>query len=186
MGALLELISAVSVPIGVALTALGIAVVVDVLVSRMGAARPAAYGASLLSGVVVAVVDLCVAALHGREETAGAVVALLLYASWWFVYLNFAQAFDSSLRIRLLLLIRENGGRLSRAELARQFSDERMIQVRLERLLQGGYLLERDGRLFVVSARLRLLARFFRFLKFAMLGRRSEFEQPRRPKPPST
>jgi MFS family permease len=142
-----------------------VAIVVDVLAGRAGLSRIAAYGISLLAGAVVAL----------ALAPAWPLTVLALYAPWWFVFLNFTQGLESSLRIRLLREVQAEGGQIERAALLDRYNDASLLRLRLQRLLDGGAVLRHDGRLVVASAGLRAIARFFRLLKRLLLGRDSEF-----------
>jgi hypothetical protein len=99
----------------------------------------------------------------------------LLFCAWWFVFLNFFQSSQSSLRVNILRHIAVNGGRLDRSQLFVKYNDAALIRLRVERLLEGGGIVERNGRYFVVSRGLRAMARFFWLLKMLIMGRPSEF-----------
>ena len=89
--------------------------------------------------------------------------------------LNLAQALESSIRIQVLREIIGSGGRLSKTALADRYNDDRLVRLRLSRLLNAEAIVERDGYLFVVSKPLVALARIFRLLKVLVTGRSSEF-----------
>ena len=152
------------------------ALIGHIFVSRAGAGRIQAYGLSLLAGTVVTVL-LCVLAANREVIDVGiAAIALLLFCSWWFVFfLNFVQAMESSIRVNLLREMGANGGSMSRAQLEIRYNDARLVQLRLERLIAGGAVVERDGRLKVTSPSSLRLARIFRLLKMMLLGKQSEF-----------
>ena len=157
------------------------AILTDIVISRLGVSRTTAYGASLMGGLAATVMTLLLGARIAAISATGfgdITLALLLYGAWWFILLNFIQSFDSSLRVRLLAMLNDAGGRLPRAELFRHYNDQVLLELRLARLLKQGYVIERESRLFVASRQLKLLALFFRALKVALLRRRSEFDHP--------
>jgi hypothetical protein len=144
---------------------LALAVLVDVLAGRLGQPRLRVYAASLLAGLVP---TLLVG--HAMPLT-----ALALYGAWWFIFLNFTQGLESSLRIRLLNEVLAHGGRIDRATLLARYNDSALLGLRLARMEEAGAVVLRDGRLFVASTGLRLIAGVFRTLKRLLLGRESEF-----------
>ena len=166
-------------PIVAALAGMVAAVLADVAAARLGLRRTTAYGLSHVGGLGV---TLAASLLGGfapsdLEQAAQVVLALLLFVTWWFIFfLNFVQAFQSSLRVRILNLIHESGGRMPKSLLEQHYNDRSLLELRLQRLLAQGFVIERDGRLYVVSGLLRLVAAFFRTLKVVLLGRRSEFD----------
>jgi hypothetical protein len=149
------------------------ALLFDVLSSRAGLSRVASYGVSLAGGAILSIV--AVAVLSAAEPAAFA-VALLAYGAWWFIALNFIQALESSLRVRLLREVMAVGGRIPIARLEARYNDRSLLGLRLDRLRNAGAVVEREGRLFVVSPGLRAVAGFFRLLKKICIGRLSEFE----------
>lgn len=142
-----------------------VAVVIDVLAGRIGLSRIAAYGASLALGLLVTL------ALAPAQP----LTALAVYAPWWFVFFNFTQGLETSLRIRLLREVLAAGGRIERDALLARYNDASLMRLRLQRLLHSGAVVRRDGRLLMASHGLRLISWFFGMLKRLLLGRPSEF-----------
>lgn len=160
-------------PLFAASAALFLAVVGHVVALRAGARHVPAYGISLAVGLCAALSTALL--LPGEDFVGSAGVATLLFCAWWFVFLNFFQSAESSLRVNILRHIAVSGGRLHRSELFIKYNDAALISLRIERMVQGGGILERDGRYFVASKGLRTLARFFWLLKMLIMGRASEF-----------
>ena len=158
-----------------AIGGMAVAIAVHLLASRAHASLVKAYGASLLAGLAAGLLVVFLLA-PGAPLPGKALAAFLLFGSWWFVFMNFIQTSVSSLRVRILRELMSAGGACSRMALLERYSDRHLMDLRLDRLLQAGAVVERDGRLFVVSPALRATARFFRALKVIVLGRRSEFE----------
>ena len=140
------------------------ALLFDILSSRAGLSRLASYGVGLAGG---AVLSIAAVAILAKGSPAAIVVALLAYGAWWFIALNLIQALVSSLRVRLRIPI---------TRLEARYNDHSLLGLRLSRLRGAGAIVERDGRLFVVSPGLRAVAGFFRLLKKICVGRISEFE----------
>jgi hypothetical protein len=140
---------------------------------RAGARHLSAYGISLAVGICAALATALL--LPGEDAVGSAAIAVLLFCAWWFVFLNFFQSSQSSLRVNILRHIAVHGGRLERSQLFIKYNDDALIRLRIERLVQGGGIVERDGRYFVASGGLRMLARFFWLLKMLIMGRPSEF-----------
>jgi hypothetical protein len=167
-------------PLFAAGTGMAGAILADILTSRSGASRTAAYGMSLLCGFAVTLAAFLLGglAMTDADWTGAGLLTLLFFCSWWFIALNFIQSFDSSLRVRILALLHAAGGRMSRATLEQSYNDQLLLELRLQRLLAHGYVVERNGNLFVASSQLRFFTRFFRALKAVLLGYRSEFDRP--------
>ncbi|HTV28824.1 MAG TPA: hypothetical protein VMF32_13645 [Xanthobacteraceae bacterium] len=161
-----------------AIIGMAAAILVDVGLARLGVNRLVAYAASFMFGVIASVLVLvdAVAWRGAAIDRFDVASTLILYGAWWYIFfLHFVQAFDSSLRVRLLVMLYEAGGRLPRAEVRRRLNDRRLLEVRLDRLVKDGYVVERGGHFFVVSTQIKALALFFRLLKVVLIGQRSEF-----------
>jgi hypothetical protein len=133
---------------------------------------------SLLSGYACGLIGLAVCwSLAAKAETdpsdfwALLVVDAALYtvASYcWFHYVNIG---DASVRIRVLRELADAGRPLSRQEILDRYSAATIIDSRLERLVASGQLVESGGKYRLGKPRMILVARFFDFLKFVVLGK---------------
>lgn len=151
------------------------ALVGDVAASRLGAGRLASYGVSLVAGFCATLLLMC---FLPRLAWPTVVIALLAYGAWWFAFLNLVQSLESSLRVKILGAVRASGGRITRAALAEQYNDQRLLRLRLDRLRTSAAVTEHDGRLHVASPGLKAIAGFFRLLKKLLIGTTSEFGAP--------
>lgn len=133
---------------------------------------------SLLAGYACGLIGLAVCWLSSvtAETDSGDFWPLLLVdaalytvASYcWFHYVNIG---DASVRIRVLREIAEAGRPLSRREILDRYSAATIIDTRLERLVASGQLVESGGRYRLGKPRMILVAQFFDFLKFVVLGK---------------
>lgn len=133
---------------------------------------------SLLSGYAFGLIGLAlcwsssVTADSGRRDLwAMLVVDAMLYtvASYcWFHYVNIG---DASVRIRVLRELADAERPLSRQEILDRYSAATIIDSRLQRLVASGQLVESDGRYRLGKPRMIMVARFFDFLKFVVLGK---------------
>ncbi|SME98993.1 hypothetical protein SAMN06265365_114131 [Tistlia consotensis] len=138
------------------------------------------YKVSLLAGLAaLALVEVLTFSPAGLWLLLG---DLLLFCCGWFVFLNFVQAGQSSLRVRILLELQAAGAAgLPHDDLLARYSDRHLTHLRLERMVAGGAVLRRDGRLWLASPSLARLLGLMRALKRLYLGRLSEFD-PGRPR----
>src|SRR5262245_44499771 len=101
--------------------ALFLAVIGHIVALRLGARHLSAYGVSLMAGAIGVPAALL---LLGSSDFGGsALVAMLLFGAWWFLFLNFFQSSQSSLRVNILRQIARHGGTLDHDLLARQYND---------------------------------------------------------------
>ena len=87
-----------------------------------------------------------------------------------FGYFNFVNLTVASLRIRILEELAEAGGRLPRAALLDRYGTSTVADLRLARLLGGGHLVERNGRLHTGRLQFLLVARIFDGLRWLIFG----------------
>ena len=107
-------------------------------------------------------------------------VASLAFA---FGYFNFVNLTVASLRIRILEELADAGGRLPRAALLDRYGTASVADLRLERLVGGGHLVERNGRLHTGRLQFLLVARIFDGLRRLIFGP-AYAARLRRPPPP--
>lgn len=139
-------------------------------------------------GVVVAVaVTLVACGRDGRSAidtialTTMNAVASLGFA---FCYFNFVNLTVASLRIRILEEVAEAGGWLPRSALLDRYGTGSVADIRLERLVVGGHLVERNGRLHTGRLQFLVVARIFDGLRRLVFGP-GHAASPRRPPRPA-
>jgi hypothetical protein len=107
----------------------------------------------------------------GFEDRIGFVVLnLFTYVALAFGYFNFVNLTVASLRIRLLEEIGEAGGALPATTLKAAYNSSEVVAIRLQRLVQGGHLVEKDGRLHSGRLPFLIVARIFDGLRWFILG----------------
>ena len=89
-----------------------------------------------------------------------------------FGYFNFVNLTVASLRIRILEELLDSGGWLSRDAILDRYGTSSVADLRLERLVGGGHLVERNGRLHTGRLQFLLVARIFDALRWLILGPR--------------
>lgn len=99
-------------------------------------------------------------------------INLLTYLALAFGYFNFVNLTVASLRIRLLEEIRESGGSLPAEALKAAYNSREVVAIRLQRLIQGGHLVEKDGRLHSGRLPFLIVARIFDGLHWFIFGQR--------------
>jgi putative flippase GtrA len=97
-------------------------------------------------------------------------VDVLTYLALAWCYFHFINILVASLRIRLLREIAAAGS-LAREDILKRYNAEAVIARRLERLVAGGHLERKEGRLIARSPIFLVIFDFFQILKVAVLGR---------------
>jgi len=125
-------------------------------------------------GIVTTAVITLVACVRGGDSfvdmlalTAMNTVAALGFS---FGYFNFVNLTVASLRIRILEEIADAGGWLPRAALLDRYGTGSVADIRLERLVGGGHLVERNGRLHTGRLQFLVVARIFDAARALIFG----------------
>jgi len=133
---------------------------------------------SLAAGIVVGfavaaavtAIGLRFAKCNGADAAAFAALNLVAYLALAFGYFNFINLAIASLRIRLLCEILEAGGSLPRATLLAGYNTTQVIELRLRRLVGGGHLVDRNGRLVIGKRRFLGIAIVYNILRRIVIG----------------
>lgn len=127
--------------------------------------------------IVVTVAITIVACLQAGDSAADTLalagmnaIAALGFA---FCYFNFVNLTIASLRIRILEEICNSGGWLSRAALLKRYGTGSVADIRLKRLVGGGHLVERNGRIYSGRLQFLLVARIFEVVRSFIFGARN-------------
>lgn len=112
--------------------------------------------------------------LSPQDRTGYLMLTLLTYLALAFGYFNFVNLTVASLRIRLLEEIREAGGALAADSLKATYNSREVVALRLQRLIQGGHLVEKNGRLHSGRLPFLIVARIFDVLHRFIFGRRGK------------
>jgi hypothetical protein len=141
-----------------------------------------------LAGLMVTVASTFLACRRDAVSTVDtlALVGMNAIASLAFAfgYFNFVNLTVASLRIRILEELADAGGRLPRAELLDRYGTASVADLRLERLVAGGHLVERNGRLHTGRLQFLLVARIFDGLRWVIFGPSYAAGLRRPPQPP--
>lgn len=166
--------------------------VTHVLAARIirGRSPYPALAVGALAGLVATIAITLVACRRDAVSTIDilALVGLNTIASLAFAfgYFNFVNLTVASLRIRILEELADAGGRLPRAALLDRYGTASVADLRLERLVGGGHLVEQNGRLYTGRLQFLLVARIFDGLRWLIFGPTyaAALRRPVRPTPP--
>ena|SRR5437764_244539 len=103
-------------------------------------------------------------------------VNLPCYAALSYCFFNFANLGQSSIRVRIYAKVAARSGGVSVLEIAREYNEAMLLEMRLQRLVESGDLALRDGRYFLGRKRFVPIARVIFWIKRLILGKVSEFE----------
>jgi hypothetical protein len=150
--------------------------VTHVLVARIIRGR-SPYPALTVGALAGLVATISITLLACRRDAVPATDTLALVGmnaiaslAFAFGYFNFVNLTVASLRIRILEELVDAGGRLPRAALLDRYGTASVADLRLERLVGGGHLVEQNGRLHTGRLQFLLVARIFDGLRRLIFG----------------
>jgi hypothetical protein len=103
-------------------------------------------------------------------------VNLPCYAALSYCFFTFANLGQSSIRIRIYARVAARADGVSVAEIARDYNEVMLMEMRVQRLVESGDLLLRGGRYFLGRNRFVPIAKVIFRIKRLILGKVSEFE----------
>lgn len=105
-------------------------------------------------------------------ETVGLATAnLLIYGALGYGYFHFLNLGETARRVRLLRELHEAGGALSEGEILARYNARMIVGVRIQRLLESGQVVRRDGQFHIGKPGLLTVARALDYLKRILLGK---------------
>lgn len=133
-----------------------------------------ALAVGALAGLVATIAITLVACRHDAVSPIDTLALVMLNATaslaFAFGYFNFVNLTVASLRIRILEELADAGGRLPRRDLLDRYGTTSVADLRLQRLVGGGHLVERNGRLHTGRLQFLVVARIFDGLRRFIFG----------------
>jgi hypothetical protein len=116
----------------------------------------------------------------GSDPTEAWTKALLVnlptYGALSYCFFNFANLGQSSIRIRIYAKVMARPGGVLVSEIAQEYNEASLMEMRLRRLVESGDLVLRDGRYRLGRKRFVPIAHTIFWIKRLILGKLSEFE----------
>lgn len=103
-------------------------------------------------------------------------VNMLTYGMLGYCYFHFINLGETARRIRILRELHEAGGGLSMDELLKRYNAAQMVEIRLQRLLGTGQIVERGGRYLIGKPVMLWISQAIVLTKRIILGKSSEFD----------
>jgi hypothetical protein len=167
-------------PIFAPIVALAVNVVVQIVAFRLRRGRQ--FFQSVVLGFAVGLLALLVLqAIFPPGATAidawsnALLVNVPIYGALSYCFFNFANLGQSSIRVRIYARIANQTGGVSAAELAADYNEASLMNMRLQRLVESGDIVLRDGRYFLGRQRFVPIAHTIFSIKRFVLGKTSEF-----------
>lgn len=125
----------------------------------------------LAAAIAGSIVILLARHFSGIDVAGFLMLNLLTYLALAFGYLNFVNLNLTSLRIRALSEIYGAGGELDAVILRDRYCTDRMVELRIERLVGGEHLVERNGRFSVGKRQFLAIAAAIDIMRRVVRGR---------------
>lgn len=134
------------------------------------------FFAGLLSVLVIESYIFFAASVHFNDFFMILVANAIAYASLGYCYFHFINLGETARRIRILREIYDSEDGLSLDEILQRYNAREIVEKRISRLINNRQILYKDGRYYIGSPIVLLIARAIIAMKVLLLGRRSEFD----------
>lgn len=127
-------------------------------------------------GVIATGICLTITGIYPAHEAFWMILAnFFLGLFLGYIYFAILGIGTTSLRIRMLAMIRQSPNGKSFAEMQKEYSAKVMLDTRIQRMIANGQIIERDGRYYAGRPVLVYLGYIFDGFKWLLLGKRSEY-----------
>ena len=104
------------------------------------------------------------------------VLNAITYSALGYCYFHFVNLGETARWIRILRELYESGGCLSIEDILKKYNATDILQRRLNRHINNGQIIERDGKYYIGSPVMLTIARVIVAMKLILLGKKSEFD----------
>ena len=101
---------------------------------------------------------------------------LIIYGALGYCYFHFANLGETARRIRLVRELVDSPNGLSMEEILERYNSRKMVDVRLERLINNGQIYVKNERYFVRPSIMLTISKIIVLMKQLILGKKSEFD----------
>ena len=102
---------------------------------------------------------------------------ILTYSALGYCYFHFINLGETARRIRIIREIYDAGEEgLSQQSILERYNARQIVDLRLQRLLSKGQIIEREGRYYIGTPVVLLMAQTLAFLKRVIIGKKMEYE----------
>ena len=101
---------------------------------------------------------------------------IIIYGSLGYCYFHFINLGETARRIRLLREIYDSDVGLTTSELLKLYNAKEVLSYRIARLLKNKQIVLQDDRYLTGNPTILWIAKIIIFIKFVVLGKRSEFD----------
>jgi len=105
------------------------------------------------------------------------IVNIVIYSSLGYCYFHFINLGETARRIRILRELYDSNGGLTLEEILKRYNAKKMVELRLQRLLNNGQVILKGGMLYNGKPIMLLISKTIILLKLIILGEKNEFDQ---------
>ncbi|MEQ8787998.1 MAG: hypothetical protein RIC55_16950 [Pirellulaceae bacterium] len=137
------------------------------------------FGVGLVVCLSMATLTLLLSPFGPLEALCRFCASSAAYLALSFCYFNFLNLGHGSIRMRIFDQVSRHAEGLGWDKALKEYDDERLMEIRLRRLVDHRFIAQDDGRYVLRSKPLLVLASAIRLAKRLITGRASQFEPPR-------
>lgn len=104
------------------------------------------------------------------------IVGLITYAMLGYCYFHFINLGETGRRVRILTELYASGEGLSLGQILQRYNAEEIFLRRIDRMVCNSQVIYQNGRYYIRSPVIFLIAKVIIMMKLIVLGKRSEFE----------
>ena len=114
--------------------------------------------------------------VSGKDFIAFLITNSLIYSALGYCYFHFINLGETARRIRILRDIYDSKYGLSMNEILERYNAKEIVEKRINRLLNNGQIIYKDGRYYIGSPTMVLISKTIVAMKLILLGKSSEFK----------
>lgn len=114
--------------------------------------------------------------VSGKDSIALLISNSIIYSALGYCYFHFINLGETARRIRILREIYDSKDGLSMNEILERYNAKEIVEKRINRLLNNGQIIYKDGRYYIGNSIVVLIAKIIIAVKFLLLGEKSEFD----------
>ena len=131
-------------------------------------------------GIALAVMEVLLARSHGAPADAWIISVFVnapAYAALSYCYFGLVNLGNTSIRIRLYAEIAERKDGMTMEDIGLIYNEQAFTKMRIERRVESGDLVEKDGRYYAARMKLVYSARILGVVRYLIIGKASEFSR---------
>ena len=134
------------------------------------------FAIGFLSGFVLGFYVSFTLSTTAKDSIAIFITNLIVYSALGYCYFHFLNLGETARRIRILREIHDSKEGLSMDEILEKYNAKEIVERRINRLINNNQVIYKEGRYYVGSPIMILIAKIIVTMKLILLGKKSKFE----------